>query len=72
MLRRVACSIVQSRGIKHTVNIKWVRPDYVPAYKPERSGDLEGLPPIPETAIGKYYALSEEIKEYVKYKTLNL
>lgn len=63
MLRRVACSIVQSRGIKHTINIKWVRPDYVPAYKPVKSGDLEGLPPIPESALGLDYALCEEIKE---------
>ncbi|CAH0595070.1 unnamed protein product [Chrysodeixis includens] len=63
MLRRLACTVVQSRGIKHTVNVKWVRPDYVPSYKPEKSGDLEGLPPIPESALGKDYALSEEIKD---------
>lgn len=63
MLRRLANTIVQSRGIKHTVNVKWVRPDYVPAYKPDKSGDLEGLPPIPESAIGKDYALTEEIKD---------
>ncbi|XP_049879171.1 28S ribosomal protein S15, mitochondrial [Pectinophora gossypiella] len=63
MLRRVTSSIIQTRGIKHTVNIQWVRPPYTPAYKPERSGDLEGLPPIPETALGKDYALSEEIKD---------
>ncbi|CAB3222208.1 unnamed protein product [Arctia plantaginis] len=65
MLRRVACNIVQSRGIKHTVNIKWVRPEYVPAYKPEKSGDLEGMPPIPESALGIDYALTEEIKEHL-------
>lgn len=63
MLRRLACTVVQSRGIKHTVNIKWVRPEYVPAYKPEKSGDLEGLPPVPESALGEVYALTEEIKE---------
>lgn len=62
MLRRVT-SFVQSRGIKHTVNVKWVRPDYVPSYKPEKSGDLEGLPLIPGTTLGKYYAQSDEIKE---------
>ncbi|KAJ8712691.1 hypothetical protein PYW08_007995 [Mythimna loreyi] len=63
MLRRLASTVFQSRGIKHTVNVKWVRPDYVPAYKPEKSGDLEGLPPIPESAIGKDYAITEEIKD---------
>lgn len=65
MLRRVAFSLIQSRGIKHQVNIKWVRPEYVPAYKPEKSGDLEGLPPISLSTLGRYYAVSEEIKEYV-------
>lgn len=62
MIRCFTSTFLQTRGIKHTVNIKWVRPEYVPSYKPEKSGDLEGLPPIPETALGKYYALSEEIK----------
>ncbi|KPI98881.1 PREDICTED: 28S ribosomal protein S15, mitochondrial [Papilio xuthus] len=63
MLRRLTPLIIQSRTIKHTVDIKWVRPEYIPAYKAERSGDLEALPPIPETALGQAYALSEEIKD---------
>lgn len=63
MLRRLTTTIVQSRGIKNTVNIKWVRPEYVPSYKPEKSGDLEGLPAIPESTIGRDFALTEEIKE---------
>uniref|UniRef100_A0A2H1VU18 Small ribosomal subunit protein uS15m n=1 Tax=Spodoptera frugiperda TaxID=7108 RepID=A0A2H1VU18_SPOFR len=63
MLRQLAWTIVQTRGIKHRINVKWVRPEYMPAYKPEKSGDLEALPPIPETALGRDYALSEEIKD---------
>ncbi|KAJ2940256.1 hypothetical protein O0L34_g11825 [Tuta absoluta] len=63
MLRKFTTSFLQTRGIKHTVNIKWVRPPYVPAYKSERSGDLEALPPIPETALGTDYSLSEEMKD---------
>ncbi|XP_068623724.1 small ribosomal subunit protein uS15m [Battus philenor] len=62
MIRRLTPLITQCRSIKHQVNIKWVRPEYVPAYKAERSGDLEALPPIPESALGQDYALSEEIK----------
>ncbi|CAG5022862.1 unnamed protein product [Parnassius apollo] len=62
MFRRLTFSLTQSRGIKHQVNIKWVRPEYVPAYKAERSGDLEALPNIPTSALGQYYALSEEMK----------
>ncbi|CAH2052209.1 unnamed protein product, partial [Iphiclides podalirius] len=37
--------------------------EYVPSYKPEKSGDLEGLPSIPPTSLGRDYALSEEMKD---------
>lgn len=63
MLRRLISSFVQIRGVKQLVDTKWVRPEYVPAYKPERSGDLEGLPMIPPSALPEEYALSEEIKK---------
>ncbi|XP_026755022.1 28S ribosomal protein S15, mitochondrial [Galleria mellonella] len=63
MLRRFSTIFIQNRGIKHQVKLKWVRPPYVPAYKPERSGDLESMPEIPPTALGKDYALSDEIKD---------
>ncbi|XP_046964076.1 28S ribosomal protein S15, mitochondrial [Vanessa cardui] len=63
MLRRLTTSIIPSRGVKQLVNIKWVRPEYVPAYKQERSGDLEALPNIPSNAIPEVYALSDELKD---------
>ncbi|XP_059051598.1 small ribosomal subunit protein uS15m [Achroia grisella] len=63
MLRRFSATFIQSRGIKHQVKIKWVRPAYVPAYKPEKSGDLENIANIPQGALGKDYALSDEIKD---------
>ncbi|XP_061722438.1 small ribosomal subunit protein uS15m [Cydia pomonella] len=63
MLRRLTTTIIQSRGIKHQVKFKWVRPEYVPAYKPAKSGDLEGLPPISEMSLGLDYSLSEESKD---------
>ncbi|CAG9791512.1 unnamed protein product [Diatraea saccharalis] len=63
MLRSLTASIVQCRGIKHQVQIKWVRPDYVPSYKPEKSGDLENIPKITDDTLGQDYALSEEIKD---------
>lgn len=63
MLRRITSTVIQTRGIKKVINIKWVRPEYVPSYKPEKSGDLEGLPPIPQHALGRDYAMTEEIKE---------
>ncbi|KAL0818328.1 hypothetical protein ABMA28_008810 [Loxostege sticticalis] len=63
MLRSVTSSIIQCRGIKHQVKIKWVRPEYVPSYKPEKSGDLEPISSFPPDTLGKDYALSEEIKD---------
>lgn len=63
MLRRLTSSVIQLRGIKHQVKFKWVRPEYVPAYKAQKSGDLEGLPPISEMTIGQDYGLTNEIKE---------
>lgn len=66
MLRRFTSLFIQSRGLKNEVNnIKWVRPEYVPAYKQERSGDLESKTDIPETALGDIYAQTEEIKKFV-------
>ncbi|XP_013184200.1 small ribosomal subunit protein uS15m [Amyelois transitella] len=63
MLRRTISWAIQTRSIKNQVKAEWVRPPYVPAYKPERSGDLEGLPPIPTEAIAKEYAECDEMKE---------
>lgn len=65
MLRSISSTIVQCRGIKHQVKIKWVRPDYIPSYKPEKSGDLEPITSFPPETLGQDYAMSDEIKEYV-------
>ncbi|XP_072934356.1 small ribosomal subunit protein uS15m [Epargyreus clarus] len=62
MLRRITSSLIQTRGVKQQVDVKWVKPPYVPAYKPEKSGDLENLPSIQGSALGEDYALSDEIK----------
>lgn len=67
MLRSITSTIIQTRNVqqlvKPLVNIKWTKPEYVPAYKPEKSGDLEGLPKIPAKSMPLEYNLSEEIKE---------
>lgn len=65
MLQRIATGVVQTRGLKNQVKVNWVRPEYVPAYKAERSGDLEGLPSITEDALGLDYSLSQEINRQV-------
>lgn len=67
MLRSITSTIIQSRNVqqlvKPLVNIKWTKPEYVPAYKPEKSGDLEGLPKIPANSMPLEYNLSDEIKD---------
>ncbi|XP_038217407.1 28S ribosomal protein S15, mitochondrial [Zerene cesonia] len=63
MLKRFTSLLIQHRGVKQLVNVKWVRPEYVPSYKPEKSGDLEGLPSDADSSCGIDYALSEEIKD---------
>ncbi|XP_011559601.3 28S ribosomal protein S15, mitochondrial [Plutella xylostella] len=63
MLRRLTSTLIQTRTLKHKAKINWVRPDYVPAYHPQRSGDLESLPPISEDSLGLDYSLSKEIED---------
>ncbi|CAH0402721.1 unnamed protein product [Chilo suppressalis] len=63
MLRCLTSAIVQCRGIKQQAKIKWVRPDYVPSYKAEKSGDLENIPKISDDALGLDYTLSGELKD---------
>ncbi|XP_023947092.1 28S ribosomal protein S15, mitochondrial [Bicyclus anynana] len=67
MLRRATSLFIPNRGVnqlvKPLVNIKWTRPQAIPAYNPEKSGDLEGLPNIPDNSLGKEYSLCEEIKD---------
>lgn len=37
--------IVRNYAFKSDLKIKWVRPEQIPCYKPEKSGDLAGVPP---------------------------
>ncbi|CAG4933125.1 unnamed protein product [Colias eurytheme] len=63
MLKRFTSLVIQQRGIKQQINVKWVRPEYIPSYKPEKSGDLEALPTNIESSCGIDYAACEEIKD---------
>ncbi|VVC95878.1 28S ribosomal protein S15, mitochondrial [Leptidea sinapis] len=63
MLRGLTTVCFQTRGVKQLVNVKWVKPEYVPAYKPQKSGDLENLPNISQSSIPEDYALSEHLKD---------
>lgn len=63
MLRLLTSFAIQNRGLKNEVKIKWIKPEVLPAYKAERSGDLEPLTDIPDTAFGLDYALSDELKD---------
>lgn len=54
--------IARNYAFKSDLKIKWVRPPKIPSYKPEKSGDLEQLPPIDEKQVPPNFAESEELK----------
>lgn len=57
VLRTLSANISFVRGyaFKSDLKIKWVRPEKIPAYKPEKSGDMEKYNP----AIDKSFILPE-------------
>ncbi|KAL3280863.1 hypothetical protein HHI36_004091 [Cryptolaemus montrouzieri] len=42
---------IREYAFKSDLKIKWVRPEKIPCYKPEKSGDFEGFPEIDKTKI---------------------
>lgn len=38
--------IVRTYAFKSDLKIKWVRPEKIPSFKPEKSGDLSAMPKI--------------------------
>ncbi|XP_052860025.1 28S ribosomal protein S15, mitochondrial [Anopheles cruzii] len=64
-LRPTASSInqiVRTYALKSDLKIKWVRPEKIPCYKPEKSGDLQGLPKFAGTELMKDFRDSKELE----------
>ncbi|XP_055618972.1 28S ribosomal protein S15, mitochondrial [Toxorhynchites rutilus septentrionalis] len=50
-------------AFKSDLKIKWVRPEKIPCYKPEKSGDLQSMRAIPETELLKDFQNSKELEK---------
>uniref|UniRef100_A0A224XTV7 Small ribosomal subunit protein uS15m n=1 Tax=Panstrongylus lignarius TaxID=156445 RepID=A0A224XTV7_9HEMI len=62
LLRFMNFSIVGRRNLKSSLPIKWVRPEKIPCFKPEKSGDLKPLVEIDTSQYPLEFRDSEELK----------
>uniref|UniRef100_A0A069DRB0 Small ribosomal subunit protein uS15m n=1 Tax=Panstrongylus megistus TaxID=65343 RepID=A0A069DRB0_9HEMI len=61
-LRFMNFSIVGRRNLKSSLPIKWVRPEKIPCFKPEKSGDLKPLVEVDTRQYPLEFRDSEELK----------
>uniref|UniRef100_A0A0V0G7D8 Small ribosomal subunit protein uS15m n=1 Tax=Triatoma dimidiata TaxID=72491 RepID=A0A0V0G7D8_TRIDM len=61
-MRFMNFSIVGRRNLKSSLPIKWVRPEKIPCFKPEKSGDLKPLVEIDTRQYPLEFRDSEELK----------
>lgn len=54
--------LVRNYAFKSDLKIKWVRPEKIPCFYPEKSGDLAKLPKIPETEVSYDFKDSRELE----------
>uniref|UniRef100_A0A2M4ANI7 Small ribosomal subunit protein uS15m n=1 Tax=Anopheles triannulatus TaxID=58253 RepID=A0A2M4ANI7_9DIPT len=54
--------ITRSYALKSDLKIKWVRPEKIPCYKPEKSGDLQAMPKFAGTDLMKDFRDSKELE----------
>lgn len=53
---------LRTYAFKSDLKIKWIRPEKIPCYKPEKSGDLEGLPKIDKQQVVLDFKNSKELE----------
>uniref|UniRef100_A0A2M4BX82 Small ribosomal subunit protein uS15m n=1 Tax=Anopheles marajoara TaxID=58244 RepID=A0A2M4BX82_9DIPT len=54
--------ITRSYALKSDLKIKWVRPEKIPCYKPEKSGDLQAMPKLAGTELMKDFRECKELE----------
>ncbi|XP_018578120.1 28S ribosomal protein S15, mitochondrial [Anoplophora glabripennis] len=54
--------LLRTFAFKSDLKIKWVRPEKIPCHKPEKSGDLEGIPKIDKRQLILDFNNSKELK----------
>lgn len=55
-------NLVQSRGLKSDLHIKWIRPEKIACWDPKKSGDLAPLEPLDMSQSALEFQESEELK----------
>lgn len=55
-------NISRNYAFKSDLKIKWVRPEKIPFFRPEKSGDLSGQPDIDESLIRYEFRNSKELE----------
>ncbi|CAH1118449.1 unnamed protein product [Phaedon cochleariae] len=55
-------TFVRNYAFKSDLKIKWVRPEVIPSYKPGKSGDLGGVPPIEKQQFMLDFKNSKELQ----------
>lgn len=54
--------ISRNYAFKSDLKIKWVRPEKIPCYKPQKSGDLLPMRPIAGSELLKDFRMSKELE----------
>ncbi|XP_062543530.1 small ribosomal subunit protein uS15m [Armigeres subalbatus] len=54
--------LTRNYAFKSDLKIKWVRPEKIPCYKPQKSGDLQPMRPMAGTELLKDYRKSKELE----------
>lgn len=58
----LSLQLVRNYAFKSALKIKWVRPEKIPCFHPEKSGDLAKLTPIPGTEVALDFKESRELQ----------
>ena len=60
-----SCNVNNAR--KSNLPVKWKRPEKIPCFHPEKSGDLKSLEKVDLKQFGLEYKDLEELKRFLKY-----
>lgn len=61
-IKTIVSGFVREYAFKSDLKIKWVRPEKIPCYKPEKSGDLTANKPIDKSSLILEFRESKELK----------
>lgn len=53
---------IRNYAFKSDLKIKWIRPQKIPSYKPEKSGDLTANPTLDKSTLQLEFQQSKELE----------